>query len=302
MTAAIPGGSVLWARTVFQSPIWGKSPQVFKAFFWIVGHAAFEDGHTFKGHVLMRGQLVTTYTAIADAMAYCFNRAIIKPSVKEVRVILLWLQSEGMITVKPLIDGTSANKGRPTDLTRAYVGLLISVVNYDTYQDYKSYKGRDKGRPSLEQGQLRERMEKEYIKTFLSNSDEIRLADLLLEKIVSRSPNFKKPNIQAWAKDIDLMIRIDKRDVSEIGQVIEWCQQDQFWQSNILSTSKLRKQYDQLFAKMKSTGAVKEYRKPESLEAIRCQRCGQRIIVKSDLTENGCVYCEGNHERNGAAI
>jgi len=146
-------------------PSLGKVPAGFQSVFWIVGHAAFEDGHTFKGHVLMRGQLITTYAAIADAMAYCFNRAIVKPSVKEVRVILLWLQSEGMITVKPLIDGTSANKGRPTDLTRAYVGLLISIVNYDTYQDYKSYKGRDKGRPSLEQGQLRERIEKEYIKT-----------------------------------------------------------------------------------------------------------------------------------------
>jgi len=123
-------------------PSLGKVPAGFQSVFWIVGHAAFEDGHTFKGHVLMRGQLITTYAAIADAMAYCFNRAIVKPSVKEVRVILLWLQSEGMITVKPLIDGTSANKGRPTDLTRAYVGLLISIVNYDTYQDYKSYKGR----------------------------------------------------------------------------------------------------------------------------------------------------------------
>lgn len=292
MTAAIPGGSVLWARTVFQSPIWEKPPQVFKTFFWIVGHATFEDGHTFKCNVLMRGQLITTYAAIADAISYCFNRAIIKPSTKEVRIILSWLQSEGMITVKPLIEGTSANKGRPTDLTRAYVGLLISVVNYDTYQNYKSYKGRDKGRPSSEQGQLRERMEKECIKTFLSNSDEIRLAESLLKKIIFRNPGFKRPNIQSWAKDIDLMIRIDKRVPSEISTVIEWCQQDQFWQSNILSVGKLRKQYDQLKAKMQSTGAINQCEKSEPVEAFECPRCGKRLIVKSDLTKNGCVYCE----------
>jgi len=216
-------------------------------FFWLIGNATFEDGHTFRGRVLLRGQFITTYAAIADALSYCFNRAIIKPSIKEIRIILSWLQSEGMITVKPLTDGTSPNKGRPSDLTRAYVGLLISIVKYDPYQRAESYKGSDKGRPSVEQGQIRERM---YNKTFLSDSIEIRLSELLLNRILTRNQNHKRPDLQTWAKDIDLMIRIDKRTPEDIRRVIEWCQEDTFWQSNILSTAKLRKQFDQLSAKM----------------------------------------------------
>lgn len=170
MTAEIPGGYTLWAKKVFQSPVYKKHPQYFKAFFWLVGNAAFTDGYVFKGRVLKRGQLITTYASFADALAYCFNRAVIKPSLKEIRIMLSWLESEGMITVEPLIDGTLTNKGRPSDLTRAYVGLLITVLNFDTYQDMNLYRGKDKGRPSSELGQLRKRKEKEK-KIYTSDSE-----------------------------------------------------------------------------------------------------------------------------------
>lgn len=79
---------------------------------------------------------------------------------------------------------------------------------------------------------------------------EFRLSEYLLRLIKERNENFKQPNLEKWAEIIDLMIRIDKRDPEEIKEVIEWCQQDDFWQDNILSASKLRKQYDQLVMKM----------------------------------------------------
>ena len=154
MTEQIPGGCFSIARTIFQSAIWGKPPQYTRLFIVLLSKAAYLGGPTLKGHTLKRGELITTYGQLAGAISYTFNRALITPSIKEIRIMLSWLQSDGIITVKPLIDGTSANKGRPTDLTRAYIGLLIYIVNYDTYQDLASYKGRDKGRPSSELGQL----------------------------------------------------------------------------------------------------------------------------------------------------
>ena len=53
------------------------------------------------------------------------------------------------------------------------------------------------------------------------------------------------------------MIRVDKRDPDEIARVIDWCQADSFWQNNILSTEKLRIQYDQLLLKMNQTQVLK---------------------------------------------
>ena len=86
--------------------------------------------------------------------------------------------------------------------------------------------------------------------TFLSDSFECRLAEYLFNHILKNNPKHKPVNIQSWAKSIDLMLRIDKREVEEIKQVIRWCQQDEFWRTNILSASKLREQYDALILKM----------------------------------------------------
>jgi len=50
------------------------------------------------------------------------------------------------------------------------------------------------------------------------------------------------------------MIERDERTPEEIRQVIEFAQSDPFWCSNILSTQKLRKQFDTLYLQMKNRG------------------------------------------------
>ena len=76
------------------------------------------------------------------------------------------------------------------------------------------------------------------------------LSLLLLNEIKKNKPDFLEPNLQLWAKDFEKMLRIDKRGHRRIPEVIRWCQQDDFWQSNILSPSKLRKQFDKLEMQM----------------------------------------------------
>jgi len=85
---------------------------------------------------------------------------------------------------------------------------------------------------------------------FSENSDEFELSSFLFNLILKNNPKFKKPNLQKWCSHIDLSIRIDKRTPDELRKVIIWCQQDDFWKANILSTSKLRKQFDKLWVKM----------------------------------------------------
>lgn len=94
--------------------------------------------------------------------------------------------------------------------------------------------------------------EKDNKLSFLSESKELQLASLLLTLIREHNPRYKQPDLQKWAKAIDLMIRIDKRPPDEIEKVIRWCQADNFWHVNILSADKLRQQYDKLFMKMRS--------------------------------------------------
>jgi hypothetical protein len=83
-------------------------------------------------------------------------------------------------------------------------------------------------------------------------SDDFRLSELLLDLILERKPDFKKPNLDAWAKHVDRMIRLDGRKPERVEAVIRWSQEDSFWKNNILSTEKLRKQFDKLELKMEA--------------------------------------------------
>jgi phage replication O-like protein O len=77
------------------------------------------------------------------------------------------------------------------------------------------------------------------------------LSEYLKAKILANNPeHIFRGNGKEWAHHIDLMIRIDKRDPPIIREVIDWCQANIFWHSNILSTKKLREKFDQLKMQM----------------------------------------------------
>jgi biopolymer transport protein ExbD len=102
--------------------------------------------------------------------------------------------------------------------------------------------------PKAEAEKSREDRDTSYL--FVDTSDEVRLAEYLHQKILNNNPKTRKPNIQVWAKQVDLMLRVDKRTPEDIQAVIDWCQEDDFWKVNILSTKKLREKFDQLWVKM----------------------------------------------------
>jgi hypothetical protein len=147
----IPGGGFIVARKIFNSNIWIKESLYLKVWIWIVGRASHSD-HDKDGHYYKRGEFVTTYLEIIKATSHFHNREHIIPTLKKIRIILKWLENEGMIHVEPLKSGLGLTGADPRARTRAYVGIKIIVINYNTYQDSKNYKGRHKGRPSVQQG------------------------------------------------------------------------------------------------------------------------------------------------------
>lgn len=57
----------------------------------------------------------------------------------------------------------------------------------------------------------------------------------------------KRPTIgKTWHNAARLMIDTDGRTPDQISRMIDWCQSDGFWRSNILSMPKLREKYDQM--------------------------------------------------------
>jgi len=158
-----------------------------------------------------------------------------------------------VIASQDLLDSlTEAYKNRKNkiitmaELVKKYVSYdnypVTSDENPITYPDNTQRKGKEiKGN-------------KRKGNNYLSDSIEYRLAEFLLEKIKENNSRFKDPNLQIWSKHIDLMIHLDKRTPEDIRIIIEFCQSDNFWKVNILSTQKLREKFDQLWMKMSNGG------------------------------------------------
>jgi len=93
--------------------------------------------------------------------------------------------------------------------------------------------------------------EKDNNVSFSNETIQFQLSELLYQSILGNDDKFKKPDLFKWASHIDKLIRIDGRSVDEIKKVIQFASTNDFWKSNILSTSKLRKQFPTLVIQMK---------------------------------------------------
>ncbi|WP_409346796.1 phage replisome organizer N-terminal domain-containing protein [Paenibacillus sp. MBLB4367] len=97
--------------------------------------------------------------------------------------------------------------------------------------------------------------EKELIKKnprqkYDEDSPPYRMAVYLLSRIREWTNRAEQPNMQQWADDCRKILEIDKRDKGLVRDVIDWATKDTFWQGNILSPGKLRKQFTTLCVHM----------------------------------------------------
>lgn len=71
------------------------------------------------------------------------------------------------------------------------------------------------------------------------------LCDYLADAIAANGS--KRPTVtKGWMEACRLMLDLDERTPQNVRNAIDWCQKDEFWRANIMSMSKLRKQYDTL--------------------------------------------------------
>lgn len=79
-----------------------------------------------------------------------------------------------------------------------------------------------------------------------------RLCDLLADLIAANGS--KRPTVtKAWRDAARLMLDKDGRDPEKAARLMRWCQQDEFWRSNVLSMPTFRDKYDQLRLRANAT-------------------------------------------------
>lgn len=97
----------------------------------------------------------------------------------------------------------------------------------------------------------------------------------------SHGEDFKKPNLEKWAKDFELLLRIDKAESSIIRKVMNWAVNDSFWRANILSSSKLRKQF--LTLKLQMERPKTETKKSLKSQEAQWTREERNIPAENDI-------------------
>lgn len=96
-------------------------------------------------------------------------------------------------------------------------------------------------------------------RVYADDSQELILSKKLFERIKEYNPEALKPNFQKWADDIRLMHERDGREFENISDMIDRCQDDDFWHINILSAKKLREKYDTMKAQFSTPEAIARY-------------------------------------------
>lgn len=114
----------LITRNLFDSPIWRENPHVLKLFIFLVGMARHDvKPKRFNGFEIKRGEILTSLSDISENNEYTVRGRIKKWSRQRVSRMLKKLTDHKYITL----------------LADTY-GTHIKVINYNTYQNPKTYK------------------------------------------------------------------------------------------------------------------------------------------------------------------
>lgn len=249
----IKGGYYIKARCIQHSEIAHCSPCTREVWDWLLMNAQYEDQKR-GDYVVKRGQVFTRYKDIREALCWYVGFAKKTYSEDAMKTAMKTLRSHSMITS-----------------TKTRGGMLITVCNYDKYQDPKSYEATSEGPnentmkpPRSHQGTtdiIKERKElKNEKKLSTTNSTSRRdnerpkqCSDEQWKKYLAYSERFlnrqfathgniarkTEPKIISGAKTMDNLIRVKGYDKEYVHRVICWAEEDQFWSANLLSLGAL---------------------------------------------------------------
>ncbi len=105
-----------------------------------------------------------------------------------------------------------------------------------------------------------------HIETEIKN-ESMEIAIYLHNKISDKKPNFKEPNLNIWAGDIEKAIKLDSRTKEQLLGCIDWIYTNKgsFWIPNILSGKKLREKFDTMEIQMMNDPQKKSLEKTANI-------------------------------------
>ncbi len=117
----IKGGYYIKARCIQDSEIAIAPPHIRETWDWLLNKANHKD-KKYAGFLVQRGQLFRTYYEIREGLSWMVGWRKMMYSENQTKRAMKYLRSRGMI-----------------DTTKAPRGMIITICNYNTFQDPKNY-------------------------------------------------------------------------------------------------------------------------------------------------------------------
>lgn len=141
---------------------------------------------------------------------------------------------------------------------------LTSVISICNYNEKQANTAADKAANEASNGQQtgsrqvtnnnvnNENNENKVVKKkkYTFSDDDMRCAEYIFKLIKDMDPDHQSPNFDSWANTVRLMVKANELSHKEICEVFKWANNDSFWQTNVLSPSKLRDKFSELRLKM----------------------------------------------------
>ena len=227
-------GYILISRKMIESGIFQKPPLYLKVWIYLLARAQFKDYGELK-----RGELLTSIGEIQEACSYYVGFRKEKPSEKQIRSIIEWLKDPYEGTYERVYE--RENERAMIVTTKVKSGILVSICNFNDYQDPNFYEGDyeeptkgsanrqrrvpDRAEPINEEGKKKEKKENnnKYIMPALGEFENVKLTEEELEKLKERFP-------YDWQERIDrlsaYMQSKGKRYKSHYATILTWARKD----------------------------------------------------------------------------
>ena len=267
------GGFVKIYRKLLDSPLWIEcTPErktILITMILLANHSEknvmLKTGEIVK---VERGQFITSYRSLAEKC----GKGITKNHVESA---LRFFKKAQFCRHEPIQNIRQGNRQAPTLVTienwTMYQNNFKTTDNTpdntqdnnkdspQTEQEYKEYKEYNNMSDSKESdhspGAFKDSINtnkttkssktKRATKVFEENSIEYQLSKKLYQYVLEEKPKTRKPDLQKWSKDFDLILRRDERSLEDLENVIDWIfngdsNSSNFWKKNISSPGALR--------------------------------------------------------------
>ncbi len=227
----IKGGYYIKARQIKDSFIAHSAPCVRETWDYLLREANHAN-KKYNGFIIQRGQLFRTYKQIRDDLSWQIGCVIKRYTVNQMKHTMNVLTKHTMIV--------KTNHPR---------GVLITICNYERFQNPKNYESTNESSTNQPPNNPRINHPSIPINKNEKNKEEIYTPNLkkfvadFIKYIKETSPQKLPGNDNLFNTSLDTLeklIRIDGFEEDYILKVIRWAKQDNFWSNQIYSLAGLR--------------------------------------------------------------